>query len=477
MATLRRLVEKNIELDGITGTTTSDAIDLDGAEMLSIQAVIDVNTPSAKTFDSDRYEIQTLTYDTKANTTHQDFVIVQDAAGLTYAIALTKPVAEVQTVTFPDFATIVDRDYVVVYDAAGVSYAIYADKTGTSLAPTGAAYVAATHKAAANISAATTVTDVTDAFETAFNLLTGFTAAITSSGTVTLVLTQVVKGPVTNPVPMAFNDATAGTILGVQTTGGVASVAPAGVLWTAVASARKGLADISGDTTAAQVAARAETAWNLLTGFTAAITSDDAAANGTMTFTATAYGPVTNPVPKNAAESGAGSILGVQSTGGLSSEVTEGAGNSVTIPAHGYFTGLKGQLTTTGTLPAGLSLATDYFLIVVDASTVQFATSLALALAGTAEDITDEGVGVHTFTATALAGGAVKVQKSNSSLDMFALGTEIWDDVAAATAVTVDAHVWFEVDRPKYRWARLHYTLTAGSLGTDNYVLVKGSST
>jgi hypothetical protein len=53
--------------------------------------------------------------------------------------------------------------------------------------------------------------------------------------------------------------------------------------------------------------------------------------------------------------------------------------------------------TTTGTLPAGLSLATTYFLITTGATTAKVATTLANAIAGTAIDITDAGTGVHTI--------------------------------------------------------------------------------
>lgn len=478
MSNLKRLYDANIELDGVTGTTTSGPIDLNGAEMYSVQAVIDVNTPSAKTFDSDTYEVDRLTFETKSNTDHQDYVVISTAAGLTFAVALTKPVAEVQTLTFPAFAGITDRDYIIVQDTAGVTYAVYADKTGSSAAPTGALYVAATRKVKADISGDTTAAQVAARFETAFNTLTGFTAAITTDDTAadgTMLLTQVLKAPVVNPVPKNLNDSGAGSLAGVQTTGGVASSAPAGAAYTAVSASRKGLADISGDTTAAQVAARVETALNLLTGFTAAITTDDTAADGTMLLTQTAFGATTNPVPHDATDAGAGGITVAEVTGGHTSEVSEGAENSVTIPSHGYFNGLKGQLTTTGTLPAGVTTTTDYFIIVVDANTVQFATSLANALAGTAINLTDEGNGVHTFTPTALAGAAVKIQKSNSPAKEILAGAGSWDDVAAATSVTVDATVWFEKDRPTFRWMRVHYTATAGSMSTDNYVLVKGT--
>lgn len=55
------------------------------------------------------------------------------------------------------------------------------------------------------------------------------------------------------------------------------------------------------------------------------------------------------------------------------------------------------QLTTTTTLPAGLSLATDYYVIKVTDTTCKFATSYANAVAGTAIDITDAGTGTHTI--------------------------------------------------------------------------------
>jgi hypothetical protein len=55
------------------------------------------------------------------------------------------------------------------------------------------------------------------------------------------------------------------------------------------------------------------------------------------------------------------------------------------------------QLTTTTTLPAGLSLATDYYVIKVSDTTCKFATSYANAVAGTAVDITSAGTGTHTI--------------------------------------------------------------------------------
>lgn len=55
------------------------------------------------------------------------------------------------------------------------------------------------------------------------------------------------------------------------------------------------------------------------------------------------------------------------------------------------------QVSTTTTLPAGLSAATNYFVIKVTDTTCKLATSYANAVAGTAIDITDAGTGTHTI--------------------------------------------------------------------------------
>jgi hypothetical protein len=58
----------------------------------------------------------------------------------------------------------------------------------------------------------------------------------------------------------------------------------------------------------------------------------------------------------------------------------------------------KVRFTTTTTLPTGLSLATDYWLVRVSATTARVATSLANAIAGTVIAYTDAGTGTHTMT-------------------------------------------------------------------------------
>ena len=69
--------------------------------------------------------------------------------------------------------------------------------------------------------------------------------------------------------------------------------------------------------------------------------------------------------------------------------------STASIPSN-VLTGTRVRLTTTTTLPAGLSLATDYYVIRVSDTTFKLATSYANAIAGTQIDITSTGTGTHT---------------------------------------------------------------------------------
>jgi hypothetical protein len=71
--------------------------------------------------------------------------------------------------------------------------------------------------------------------------------------------------------------------------------------------------------------------------------------------------------------------------------------STANLPSN-ILTGTRVRLTTTTTLPAGLSLATDYYVIPVDNNTFKLATSYANAVAGTQINITDAGTGTHTIS-------------------------------------------------------------------------------
>lgn len=78
----------------------------------------------------------------------------------------------------------------------------------------------------------------------------------------------------------------------------------------------------------------------------------------------------------------------------LTAAFTAATTNVITSATHGLSNGNMVVLTTTGTLPAGLSLATVYY--VRDAATNTF--KLALTPEGPEIDVTGTGTGTHTFT-------------------------------------------------------------------------------
>lgn len=117
--------------------------------------------------------------------------------------------------------------------------------------------------------------------------------------------------------------------------------------------------------------------------------------------------------------------------------------------------GLKGQGTTTTTLPAGLSTSTDYFVIPVDDLTFKLATSYANALAGTVINITDTGTGTHTFTPTAIAGGTISLQ---GSID----DSSYVDITSSSSNVTATAKFYWNISDTFYPYVRVKYVNTAG---------------
>jgi hypothetical protein len=76
---------------------------------------------------------------------------------------------------------------------------------------------------------------------------------------------------------------------------------------------------------------------------------------------------------------------------------TADASDVCTSNSHGLATGLKVQLSSTGTLPLGLSGATNYYLVVLSLNTFKFSDTLSHAIAGTnIINILDAGTGIHS---------------------------------------------------------------------------------
>lgn len=149
-----------------------------------------------------------------------------------------------------------------------------------------------------------------------------------------------------------------------------------------------------------------------------------------------------------------------------SSDVSVSAASSttdaLTSTAHGMATGDSGYISTAGTLPAGLSTNTLYWVIVVDANTFKLATSLANALAGTAIDLTTNGAGTHTLART---GNDVLVDRIVAALN----GVAGKNYTAAATGST-GSKTWTVTASTAGAWFRIgvdHDLVTSAITNAD----------
>jgi hypothetical protein len=94
------------------------------------------------------------------------------------------------------------------------------------------------------------------------------------------------------------------------------------------------------------------------------------------------------------------SAAGAQSTinGCAFTADSDGGELRLTYATYDWQNYSKVRFTTTGTLPTGLSVDTDYWLVRQSATTARVATSFANAIAGTTINYTDGGSGTHTLT-------------------------------------------------------------------------------
>lgn len=465
------ILDKSVTHTAIT-SATSGIVSLDGCNTFLFQANVDVNTPSAVKFLDGNVETTTFTFQDKATSTAGDYCVVYDTAGLGWGVALSKEAAEVTSINFADKASTTGGDYFVVYDTAGLAWAAALNVAGTDPAPTGAIYAAipAARKVNVNISATTNDEDIAAAVKAAMDLLVGFTSVftITNPADGTLTFTVTLAGACTDAVVKNADDSGAGSIAKTVSTQGVSRVVPTGAIWASLASARKGYAIITADTTAANVAARVEVAFDALTDVPFA--TADPAANGTLVCTMTLRGVCTAATVKNADDSGAGGITKNRDVTGVASAINI-TDDTITIASHALYTGLKIQLTIDGgTLPTGVTTGTDYFVIVVDVNTIKLASTLAYAQAGTAINITSQGTAGQeaTVTAVSLAGASLTLAYSANDASLLA---GVWKDVASATSITADAVIAITATDIGYKYLRYSYAITAGSMTVSNYIV------
>ena len=286
-------------------------------------------------------------------------------------------------------------------------------------------------------------------------------------------ITFAAKASTANGDYFVVNDYLGGAWAVALDTLGTGAATPTGAAWVAIPAANKVYLDISSATDGADVAALVETGINLLVGFTTVITAADS--TDTLVCTAPFAGVVTAPTnyTKNGA-AGTGSIGAVATTPGTASALNP-VTNVVTVASHGQSTGSKVQVSTSSALPTGLSTSTDYFIIALSSSTLQFADSLAHAVAGTAITLTSSGVGTQTITPVTSTTNVLKAQCSNDGVNFADITTTANPTcpVATVTIATSSGSVVWDFQRPSFRYLNIKYTPTSGQINLALLVCAK----
>jgi hypothetical protein len=138
----------------------------------------------------------------------------------------------------------------------------------------------------------------------------------------------------------------------------------------------------------------------------------------------------------------------------------------ITIASHGYKLGLKVRFTTTGTLPSGLSLATDYYLTDFSSNTLLISTSYANALAGSYVTLTDGGSGTHT----------INIQTA-SPVDILLQGTidgSTWVYVNNSTKELSSVPYMLEHETAFYHKLRVLLVVASGQYSVNAKIMIKG---
>jgi hypothetical protein len=143
-------------------------------------------------------------------------------------------------------------------------------------------------------------------------------------------------------------------------------------------------------------------------------------------------------------------------------------------------TGDDVQLTTTGTLPSPLALSTTYYVIRIDDTTFQLATSQANAESGTQIDITDTGTGTGTETHTIIRNNwSITIKEKYVYVTNY-LGDQVesTDTFTAATSsdeITTSSQSWQTGD---VVYLTSSGTIPSGlSVDTDYWLIRKSATT
>ena len=139
--------------------------------------------------------------------------------------------------------------------------------------------------------------------------------------------------------------------------------------------------------------------------------------------------------------------------------------NAITAVAHGYKTGLKVRFTTTVTLPTGLALVTDYFLIRVSADTLMVASTQQNAIDGVFLTISG-GSGTHTIVVQAAALVYLYLEGT--------IDDSLWVKILNSTYEITSTAQLVEHETAFYKSVRAVVDLTSGQFDLNSKLMVKG---
>lgn len=133
---------------------------------------------------------------------------------------------------------------------------------------------------------------------------------------------------------------------------------------------------------------------------------------------------------------------------------------------HPYTAGLKVRFTTTGTLPSGLDVDTDYYLTNVNGFGFEVAASANDAQAGVFINISG-GSGVHTVIPQPF--GLLNLQLQAS------IDETVWADITYSRLQSSKTeNLMFEINNPVYRFIRIKIQIDSGQSVLNIKCLRKG---
>lgn len=140
--------------------------------------------------------------------------------------------------------------------------------------------------------------------------------------------------------------------------------------------------------------------------------------------------------------------------------------DAISISSHSYQSGLKVRFSTTGILPNGLSLATDYFLIKISENVLMVADSQANALIGSYISITNSGSGVHTIEVQAASNVVTYLEAS--------LDNEIWVKIPDSEQEIQTTAKMLEHESAYYHFLRVNIIIESGQFELSSKIMIKG---